>query len=1366
MNVRTGRTCFGPHVFRALRQVPVLLSVVVIGACGRDARPTDPGTDPAPASDRTIVTLAADLPLSARSAITGMVSVNSRSSGLGSFAVELPAGLDEVPVFALNSLREPVLMVFASRDTRTEIGNRSTASGWIRLLARSLDTTLRAKTIDSIASTHSKYGELLEAISAAASTGRSYATAPQTTRLAAAIATDVVAAKRRQAGVTSLTSTTANVSIKFPPLDIVAEDGILGVEYAMGNNTFVEWSATATQASGTVIDTKTLARRVPFLSLLPARTYTNLPGANGDVRIDLAQTAATRAQNGAMVAEGLIGLTVEALLAAVNTSSPTARNELTVELILKAGPAAINALNQGSAAPLGTFVADLLSNNIDVFVDVIGNWFGRQLVVYDRNDLIKAIITTVVGPIRWVDFAIDAAFLGYDAANLYGLFRDYQLYARGDLGSKASQWVCQRNGVLYTNRGCDASLRVNPSALTLAIGASSTLQVSVVDSDNAPVSNRAISFTSLSSALATVGSSGTVTGVAPGSTTIRVSIDTDAVLVPVVVTAPTPPNQTGGNTGSTVGDPHLRTFDGRGYPFMAVGDYVLNRSTVSGDNFQVQVRYRKLGTRVSVNDAFAAAVGSDTVNVYHTQGGFDVIINDSTFMALTTFSRPLASGGAVSVANGLATISWPDRSTLSMRNGGAYLHLPFARSGKVEGLLGNYDGNAANDVRTPAGMVVDAGSAELYGEFRRGWRIPFGSPTSLFKRGPDLYDANFPIGLVRLQDLDPAAVAAARVKCRAAGVVSQEAEDDCAFDIVVSGDDSWAIVARQFDPGVARVLVGPAVAYARTGQAVQFAAASQGLGNAAVRWTASGGTITSTGAASATFTAPSTPGTYTVTALSEQTATVTSSATVFVTAPNQPSGSLSSGQNHTGRISAPGEEDTWTFTASQSETIIVSIAETAGDADFTPWIRLYAPSGALVQDAWDNVATQHWRTAPESGTYRVVVGSRDGGNDATGDYRLVLVKAPGTSVVPAGDEGGAMTNGTNHPGALAVGDLDVWSFTAAQGEALMLSMSETRGDADFTPWLRLFAPNGSVVQDSWDNTATQHWRAAPATGTYTVVVGTRDGGLDATGDYKLILAKAPGSFVVPAGDEGGAMTNGENHSGRLTVGDLDLWTFTAAQGEAIMLAMSEVRGDADFTPWIRLFAPNGNLVQDAWDNTAVQHWRTAPTTGTYTLVVGTRDGGVDATGDYRLTLARIPGSFSVDAGDEGGSMSVTGANAGTIRVGDLDVWTFSATLGGTMNLTLSETGGDADFTPWMRVFGPAGALVGDVWDNATTQLTRTTAAAGTHYVVVSTRDGGLDAQGTYTLSITGTGIAPRIGPVIAPMGSKGPANRPAPRAPQ
>ena len=63
---------------------------------------------------------------------------------------------------------------------------------------------------------------------------------------------------------------------------------------------------------------------------------------------------------------------------------------------------------------------------------------------------------------------------------------------------------------------------------------------------------------------------------------------------------------------------------------------------------------------------------------------------------------------------------------------------------------------------------------------------------------------------------------------------------------------------------------------------------------------------------------------------------------------------------------------------------------------------------------------------------------------------------------------------------------------------------------------------------------------------------------------------------------------------------------------------------AGFQPWIRLVSPTGVLLGNSIGASAAQITVTAPTTGAYTVIVGTNDGfgRNNDTGSYQLTLTR------------------------------------------------------------------------------------------------------------------------------------------------
>src|SRR6059036_1431060 len=418
-------------------------------------------------------------------------------------------------------------------------------------------------------------------------------------------------------------------------------------------------------------------------------------------------------------------------------------------------------------------------------------------------------------------------------------------------------------------------------------------------------------------------------------------------------------------------------------------------------------------------------------------------------------------------------------------------------------------------------------------------------------------------------------------------------------------------------------------------------------------------------------------------------------------------------------------------------------------AGFRPWIRLVSPTGVLLATSSAGAsAVQVATNAPTTGTYTVIVGTNDGfgRNEDTGSYLLTLAKGPGAFVTSAGDEGGDLTNGATQAGTIYLGDLDQWSFTATQGDYIALSMGEVAPvSAGFRPWIRLVSPTGVLLATSIGTSAVQVAASAPTTGTYTVIVGTNDGvgRNNDTGNYLLTLAKGPGAFETSTGDEGGALTNGATHAGAIYLGDLDQWSFTATQGDYIALSMGEVApASAGFQPWIRLVSPTGALLATSIGTSAVQVAASAPTTGTYTVIVGTNDGvgRNNDTGNYLLTLAKGPGAFETSTGDEGGALMNGATQAGAIYLGDLDQWSFTATQGDYIALSMGEVApASAGFQPWIRLVSPTGALLATSIGTSAVQIAASAPTTGTYTVIVGTNDGTVSARnndtGSYLLTL-------------------------------
>jgi hypothetical protein len=132
------------------------------------------------------------------------------------------------------------------------------------------------------------------------------------------------------------------------------------------------------------------------------------------------------------------------------------------------------------------------------------------------------------------------------------------------------------------------------------------------------------------------------------------------------------------------------------------------------------------------------------------------------------------------------------------------------------------------------------------------------------------------------------------------------------------------------------VSVSPTSASLQIGQQEQFAATVIGSTNTAVTWTASGGTVTSSGL----YTAPSSAGTYTVTATSAADSTKSASAVVTVSQPVQVSVSISP---TTASLSTGAQKQ---FTALVSGSTNTAVTWTASGGTVTVGGLYTAPSSA------------------------------------------------------------------------------------------------------------------------------------------------------------------------------------------------------------------------------------------------------------------------------------------------------------------------------------------------------------------------------------------------------------------------------------
>jgi hypothetical protein len=248
----------------------------------------------------------------------------------------------------------------------------------------------------------------------------------------------------------------------------------------------------------------------------------------------------------------------------------------------------------------------------------------------------------------------------------------------------------------------------------------------------------------------------------------------------------------------TGGDPHLTTMDGVGYSFQAVGEFVLTRSTIPGDSFEIQARFIPfLG--------FASLVGQSAVRVGSDRVSFDP--NRPDVVRVNGLSADF-SGGALQLDGAVLRQDGPASWTLTLDGGEklsvsqifaspVWLSLTFEPGtqrapGTLAGLWGNGDGDRFNDFQLADGTVLQRplGRATLYGPFADAWRVS--QATSLLDYGAGestgTYTRLAPPPEFSVPDLPREVLERAEAVANAAGITDPTLRAFAIYDYVLTGD--------------------------------------------------------------------------------------------------------------------------------------------------------------------------------------------------------------------------------------------------------------------------------------------------------------------------------------------------------------------------------------------------------------------------------------------------------------------------------------------------------------------------------------------------------------------------------------------------
>jgi hypothetical protein len=242
-------------------------------------------------------------------------------------------------------------------------------------------------------------------------------------------------------------------------------------------------------------------------------------------------------------------------------------------------------------------------------------------------------------------------------------------------------------------------------------------------------------------------------------------------------------------------------------------------------------------------------------------------------------------------------------------------------------------------------------------------------------------------------------------------------------------------------------------------------------------------------------------GMYTILAFDGYNGTYAGDYSLYLQRMNNPGSpiSIGFGQTLSGTITTAADMDTYTFTASAGDKVLVRMSK--GTGSVWPEVRVYGPDGTRLCVKYGSPMAEIASCALTStGMYTLLAFDSDNAVH-TGDYYLFLQRLNNAgNAVPIGF--GQTLSGT----IATAGETDTYTFTASAGDMVLVRMSKTSGN--IWPGIRVYGPDGTKLCDTYGSTTARIASCALASaGMYTILAFDGYNGTYA-GDYSLYLQSA------------------------------------------------------------------------------------------------------------------------------------------------------------------------------------------------------------------------------------------------------------------
>jgi hypothetical protein len=252
----------------------------------------------------------------------------------------------------------------------------------------------------------------------------------------------------------------------------------------------------------------------------------------------------------------------------------------------------------------------------------------------------------------------------------------------------------------------------------------------------------------------------------------------------------------------TIGDTHLRTFNGLFYDFQAAGDFTLAEVD---RGFSVQTRQvsgAPTWPNATVNKAVAARFGTTKVAVCLAPPGSDQRATVNVDGKLTPVedgkTLELPDGGGIARQGNVYQITSESGDSVRATVNPSWIDVAVGLGrwpSSVHGLIANPNGNV-NQIETRDGTVLTNPFSfdDLYHRFADSWRVSGDASMLSVCNAEKVIEVGIPKRAFYAKDLDPGIREKAQGVCTAAGVKPGPLLEACTLDVAVIGQDAAAKV--------------------------------------------------------------------------------------------------------------------------------------------------------------------------------------------------------------------------------------------------------------------------------------------------------------------------------------------------------------------------------------------------------------------------------------------------------------------------------------------------------------------------------------------------------------------------------------------